>query len=284
VQEKVMRKTVGFIAVLLGVGLYVGCDDGGPSDLTLADLVGSWIGDQFEFTNRDNRMVSVDFVAAGADVAMTVAGNGRYTAAAVEPVGGFTDVITGAMLVEEGYLLMTDDAQPGETIAFAAQLAAGVLTIFSNEVSYDFDVPPDGVEEPADLRAVFRFATGTTVADLVGTWEATEYRYVSSPTPADTIDVIELGGGVNITLDADGRYALAVTLPGELPEDQSGVLMISGDMIYMIDDVDPVDLLVFEYALDGETVTMQGEDSIDFDDPPDGIDDPAVVELVLVRQ
>ncbi|MGD2154445.1 MAG: hypothetical protein PVG79_14340, partial [Gemmatimonadales bacterium] len=227
---------------------------------------------------------SVDFVAAGADVAMTVAGNGRYTAAAVEPVGGFTDVITGAMLVEEGYLLMTDDAQPGETIAFAAQLAAGVLTIFSNEVSYDFDVPPDGVEEPADLRAVFRFATGTTVADLVGTWEATEYRYVSSPTPADTIDVIELGGGVNITLDADGRYALAVTLPGELPEDQSGVLMISGDMIYMIDDVDPVDLLVFEYALDGETVTMQGEDSIDFDDPPDGIDDPAVVELVLVRQ
>jgi len=279
-----MRKTVGLMAVLVGVGLYVGCEDGGPGDLTLADLVGSWVGDQFEFTNRENRMESVDFVAAGADVAMTVAGNGRYTAAAVEPSGGFTDVMTGALLVEEGYLLMTDDEQPGETVAFAAELAGGVLTIISNEVSYDFDVPPDGVEEPADLRAVFRFATGTTVADLVGTWEATEYRYVSSPTPSDTMDVIELGGGVDITLDADGWYALTLRLPGELPEDQSGVLMISGDMIYMIDDVDPGDPLIFEFALDGDTVTMQGEDSIDLDDPPDGIDDPAVVELVLVRQ
>jgi hypothetical protein len=29
---------------------------------------------------------------------------------------------------------------------------------------------------------------------------------------------------------------------------------------------------------------LRGADSIDFNDPPDGIDDPAVVEIVLAQQ
>lgn len=278
-----MRRAGVLFVLVLCAGLYVACDDGGVSDVTLADLVGSWVADQFEFTNQANRAESVDFVAAGADVIMTVASNGRYTAAAVAPFGGGGDVLMGALAVEDGYLLMTDDEEPGETIAFSVDLSGGVLTIFSDELYFDFDVPPDDIEEPADLRGVFRVATGTTVADVVGAWEATEFRFVSSPTPTDTIDVIALGGGLSVTLDPDARYTLLLEMPGELPEIQYGVMMIVGDMMFMLDDVDPGDPGILEYGLVGGTITLLGADVIDFDDPPDGIDDPAVLEIVLER-
>jgi hypothetical protein len=279
-----MRKTGVFLGLLLSAGLSVGCEDGGPSNLALADLVGSWVADEFKFTNQANLAESFDLVAAGADVTMTIAGNGRYSVAAVVPVGGVADMITGALLVEEGVLLITDDESPGATDAFGVDLSGGMLTIFSDEVEYDFDEPADGIDEPADLRAVFRLATGTTVADLVGTWEATEFRFVSSPLPTDTIDAIAEGGGFSVTLAADGRYSLALTMPGELPEDRNGVLIVSGDMLYMIDVAQPEEFTAFEFGLDGETITLRGEDSIDFDDPPDSVNDPAVVEMVLARQ
>jgi hypothetical protein len=280
-----MRRARVLVALVLGAGLFVGCDDdGGPSNVTLANLVGSWIADEFEFTNQENPAESVDLVAAGAVVIMTVAGNGRYTIGAADPFGGGADFIKGALLVEEGVLLATNDDEPGETAAFFVELSGDMLTIFTDEVDYDFDVPSDGITEPADLRAVFQFATGMTAADLAGTWEATEFRFVSSPTPTDTIDVIDLGGGLSVTLGTDASYDLTLTIPDELPDDQSGVALIFGDMIVMIDEVEPEGSIMFEFGLDGETITLRGADSIDFDDPPDGIDDPAVVEIVLAQQ
>ncbi|NIN71242.1 MAG: hypothetical protein GTO46_04755 [Gemmatimonadetes bacterium] len=279
-----MRKAVVLLALVLSTGLFAGCDDGGPSGVTLADLVGSWIGDEFEFTNQANPAESVDLVAAGAVVTMTVASNGRYTIGAADPLGSGADFIKGAMLVEEGFLLATNDDEPGETAAFSVQLTANRLTIFTDEVDYDFDVPPDGINEPADLLAVFEFATGLTAADLAGTWEATEFRFVSTPTPTDTIDVIAQGGGLSVTVAADASYELTLMLPGEVPEIQSGVALLFGDMIVMIDEVSPEGSIRFEYGLAGQTITLRGEDSIDFNDPPDGVDEPAVVELVMELQ
>lgn len=280
-----MKKAGLLFGLVLSAGLLLGCgDDGGLSDITLADLVGSWVGDQFEFSNQVNPAESFDLVAAGALVNMTIAANGRYTIGAAAPFGTGADFIKGALLVEEGFLLVTNDEEPGETVAFAVELSGGVLTIFTDEVSYDFDVPPDGIDEPANLEAAFQFATGTTVADLVGTWEATEFRFVSSPTPTDTIDVIDGGGGLSVTVFADGRYDLTVELPGELPDDQSGVTLIAGDLIVMIDEVNPDGSITFEYGLAGNTITMRGDDVIDFNDPPDGTDEPAVLEIVMQRQ
>ncbi|MGD2215801.1 MAG: hypothetical protein PVJ64_03550 [Gemmatimonadales bacterium] len=279
-----MSRSRVVVALVLSAGLFIGCDDDGGPSLALADLVGSWIADEFEFTNQENPIESVDFIAAGLDVTMTISANGRYTIGAADPLGSGADFIKGALLVEEGFLLVTDDDEPGETIAFSVQLSGDGLTIFTDEVDYDFDVPPDGIDEPADLRAVFQLATGTTVADLVGTWEATEFRFVSSPTPTDTIDVIDLGGGLSVTLVADGRYDMTIELPGELPDDQSGVALVVGDIIVMIDEVAPEGSIRFEYGLAGETITLRGEDSIDFDDPPDGTNEAAVVEMVLERK
>ncbi|UCC82813.1 MAG: hypothetical protein JSW46_17890 [Gemmatimonadota bacterium] len=280
-----MRREVVLFALVLSTGLFVGCDDdGGPSDITLADLVGAWIGEEFKFTNQQNPAESIDFVAAGAVVTMTVAGNGRYTAALANPFGSGADFLKGALLVEEGVLLMTNDEEPGETAAFSVQLSGDMLTIFSDEVDYDFDVPPDGTNEPADLLGVFRFATGLTAADLAGTWEATEFRFVSSPTPTDTIDVIASGGGLSATVQADASYELTLILPPELPEIHYGVVLLFGDMIVLIDEVDPDGSARFEYGLTGQTITLRGEDSIDFNDPPDEIDDPAVVEIVMELQ
>jgi hypothetical protein len=280
-----MRRAVVLFALVLSAGLVVGCDDdGGPGAVTLADLVGSWIGHEFEFTNQANRAESVDLVAAGAVVTMTVASNGRYTIGAANPFGSGADFIKGSMLVEEGILLVTNDDEPGETAAFTAQLSANSLTIFTDEVDYDFDVPPDGITEPADLRAEFQFATGMTAADLAGTWEATEFRFVSTPTPTDTIDVIEGGGGLSVTVGADASYELTLTLPAKLPEIQYGVVLLFGDMIVMIDEVEPAGSIRFEYGLAGGTITLRGEDTADFNVPPDGIEDPAMVEIVMELQ
>ncbi len=215
---------------------------------------------------------------------MTVASNGRYTAGVADPFGSGVGLIKGALLVEEGVLLMTNDDEPGETAAFSVELSGDMLTIFSDEVDYDFDVPPDGINEPADLRAVFQVATGMTAADLAGTWEATEFRFVSSPTPTDTIDVIDQGGGLSVTVGADASYELTLTLPAEVPEIEYGVVLLFGDTIVMIDELDPYGSIRFEYGLAGGTITLRGEDTIDFNDPPDGIDDPAIVEIVMELQ
>jgi hypothetical protein len=82
----------------------------------------------------------------------------------------------------------------------------------------------------------------------------------------------------------DATYSADVTVPGELPDTETGVLMIVEDVMLLIDDIDPVDPMVYTFVLSSGTISLDGDGEIDFDDPPDGITEPANIEMVLQLQ
>lgn len=272
---------VRMAVMLVGAGLMVGCGDDGtsPADLTLADLVGGWTAGEFEFTDQSNPAQSIDLIALGGEVALSLASNGSYTIVMLPPLST-PDVTEGSATVEGGLLVVTDDEAPGETVTFTLTLSGNTLTIETDEVEFDFG----GGDVPADLRAVFSVPVGTAAVDLLGSWEATEWRYVSDPSGADTVDVIGDGGSLAITVAGDATYSADVTVPGELPDTETGVLMIVEDVMLLIDDIDPVDPMVYTFVLSSGTISLDGDGEIDFDDPPDGITEPANIEMVLQLQ
>jgi len=276
-----MRLVRTLTVLVLGAGLMVGCNDDGisPEDLTLADLVGGWSADEFEFTSQSNPAESVDFITLGGEVTLSVADNGRYTIVMLPPQDT-PDVSKGSVDVDGGFLLVTDDETPGDTVTFTLILSGNTLTIETGELEFDFGAG----DEPADLHAVFSVPVGTTAVDLEGTWEATDWRYISEPAGADTIDVIADGGSLTMTVAGDATYSADVTIPGELPITETGVVMIVDDVMLLIDDIVPDDPMVFTFVLSAGTISLEGEGQIDFDDPPDGIDEDATIEIVLVLQ
>jgi hypothetical protein len=214
-------------------------------------------------------------------VTLSLASNGTYTIVIDPPLDAPLEVMRGSTTVAGGFLVVTEDDAPGETVTFTLALSGNTLTIETDDVEFDFN---DTGSVAADLRAVLRAPTGTTAVDLLGTWDATEWRYISFPTGADTIDVIGDGGSLTITVAGDATYSADVTVPGELPDTETGVLLIVQNVMTMIDHIDPTDPRTYTFVLSGSTISLEGDGEIDFNDPPDGITEAATIEMVLQRQ
>ena len=122
---------------------------------------------------------------------------------------------------------------------------------------------------------------GITIADLAGTWDATTATFVEV-VGSGFVDVIADGGSVTLTITGDGRFTFVLTLPGESPETASGTMHFEEDALVMTFDDDPSDPVFFIFFFSDDTLTLSGEDEFDFDD--DGVDEPAILTLVLQRR
>ena len=121
---------------------------------------------------------------------------------------------------------------------------------------------------------------GITIADLAGTWDATTATF-EGVVGSGFVDVIADGGSVTLTITGDGRFTFVLTLPGESPETASGTMHFEEDALVMTFDDDPSDAVFFIFFLSDDTLTLAGEDEFDFDD---GVDEPAILTLVLQRR
>jgi len=102
-----------------------------------------------------------------------------------------------------------------------------------------------------------------TIADLVGTWNATSIVYTNTATD-QSINAYLLGARLQITVAADGSYTGSLTEPFGTPEDISGTVIIQGNSITITDDAAPGDNAVGTFTLSGNTLTITAQDEFDF--------------------
>jgi hypothetical protein len=277
-----MKRSRVFIGGLLAVVLAAGCgsDDGSApnGDLTLEGLVGTWNATLFKYTSRTNPNLSVDAIAAGGVASMSVGSEGDYSVVVVIP-GDPVNVIKGSLVVTDGTIVV-HDAREDETLTFQATITGLALAMLTNHATFDF--VGAGNEELATLEIVWEPASGTSMADLEGTWEGAELLFISQPDEADTVDVISDGGSLTLIIDDDGSYGLAMTLPEDLPALENGTVFIDEARLILIGDSPLSDVMVFNFELAADTLFLDGNSEYDFDD--DGTDEPALIEAELQRQ
>jgi len=122
--------------------------------------------------------------------------------------------------------------------------------------------------------------TGPSEDELTGSWLATKVELVSVANPATKVDLVALGGTVRLVLSASNTYTLTLVVPGEPQEVITGTWSASEDVLTLTDDDGD---LQFEMSLSGDTLTLSGADA-EFDFNDDSIDEPAKVNLTLVRE
>jgi hypothetical protein len=147
------------ISILITLGaVALGCGDStGSTEVTLADLVGTWTADQFEFTNQANTAQRFDVVANGGSFEVTVAANGTITGSFDFIVDDGT--IDGTISVGGGVItFINTDVVPPDTLSFGNfVLAEDVLTLTDTNQEFPFGmltVPPDPTPLPASLAVV----------------------------------------------------------------------------------------------------------------------------------
>lgn len=69
-------------------------------------------------------------------------------------------------------------------------------------------------------------ATDVELADLVGTWTASEARLADAANLNETLDILALGWAVSLAIEASGTYTLTVEQPGEAPDVRTGSIVV----------------------------------------------------------
>jgi len=120
------------------------------------------------------------------------------------------------------------------------------------------------------------------VADLVGTWEATSFLWVSDADANVTFELVGAGGSFALVIAADGSFTGNFAMGTEV-ETFAGTISISGSNLVITDDPDIDGPSTLAFTLDGNTLTMTDNDeTFDFDD--DGVEEDANSVMVLERQ
>jgi hypothetical protein len=109
---------------------------------------------------------------------------------------------------------------------------------------------------------------GTLIGDLVGEWEATEYRYSRVADPTQVVDMIAQGVTFTFIVEPDSRFTSVVN-----GSEHTSEFTVEGDE-FLTRDV----TLVFQLVDD--EMTLEGSVDHDFGSGSE----PATLELVLVRQ
>lgn len=122
-----------------------------------------------------------------------------------------------------------------------------------------------------------------TVADLVGTWNATTATF-TAVTGGQSEEVIALAASMRITISSSGAYTLAVSVPGEPDETEIGTMTVTMGRITATPN-DPLEdpVVIDIVSLSGDNLTLFFDDE-EFDFTDDSIDNPTDATLTVVMQ
>jgi hypothetical protein len=105
-------------------------------------------------------------------------------------------------------------------------------------------------------------SAGVAETDLVGTWEATAFKFSDFGDPVMDVDVIGMDGSVTMTVNADRTFTLTVTIVG--PEVTNGTWELQGDDLLILTDSGEVDGSELTVSLSGTRLTVYSDD-VEFD-------------------
>lgn len=125
---------------------------------------------------------------------------------------------------------------------------------------------------------------GVNLADLVGTWTATQFEFTNRADRSQKVDIIPQGGALTFTILPDGRYIfdLQLPFPGVAPERSRGQVRVQGNRIVLDDNNPEVPDLDGTVSLSGDILTVTA-DNVPFDFDLDGTNELASIVLVLRR-
>jgi hypothetical protein len=123
-------------------------------------------------------------------------------------------------------------------------------------------------------------STGVQPADLEGTWRVTDLVYTGVVGDVRVDVIVDFTATAVIVIEADGAFQMTITIGGDNDGD-SGTLTVTGNEIEM--DFGG-QLASGTIARDGETVTIELDSGVEFDFDQNGTDDPAMAQLVMVKQ
>lgn len=119
---------------------------------------------------------------------------------------------------------------------------------------------------------------GFTLADLVGTWDASVFVFVSQTSPPDSADFIAEGVDVRLTVAANGDFSIVMWGADNILDIMTGTVSVSDRTIVVNDDEEPGNPTSFAGSLSGNTLRMD-TDEVEFDFGSG--DEPADLHLVL---
>jgi len=119
-------------------------------------------------------------------------------------------------------------------------------------------------------------STGITAEDLAGTWEATEIVFTNQANTSESVDVVDLGASLTVTVSASGTVSTVFDDGQGGTDSDSGTLSVDGSTLTIGGET-------FEAERSGDELTLtDATNEFDFDD--DGTDEAANLVIRLVRQ
>ena len=129
--------------------------EGGPFEIS--ELAGNWEATSAFFTNKNDNE-SLDIVADGGSVSLTVQSNGRCTFT-IDPVDRESYMESGEMFWElfegEYFFSIIFDDFPGDWSSFGATLTTTTFRMNGGPDSGEYDFNNDGTSESASLGFTF---------------------------------------------------------------------------------------------------------------------------------
>ncbi len=124
-------------------------------------------------------------------------------------------------------------------------------------------------------------ATGVEPDDLAGTWTATSIVFTQTAAPNATLDVVDVDGAtVTLVLAAEATYTFTFTSPLEPTENEAGAYTVTGTNL----NLSPTGTgspETFTISRDGDTMTLTGSDTFEFD--PQVGEEAATMVITLTR-
>ena len=103
-------------------------------------------------------------------------------------------------------------------------------------------------------------STGVTEADLVGTWNATAFKYSDFGDPVMDFDIIGMGGSVQIMIAANDAYTVTVTIPLVGPQVINGTWVLQSGNKLILTDAGETDGVEMTVSISGTTLTVHSTD------------------------
>jgi hypothetical protein len=93
----------------------------------------------------------VDLIEEGGSATLVISANGAYTLT-VTPPSADPYASSGFMILDSGFLFVTDNDVPGQATVYGMNFNGDTLALATDEVGFDFN--GDSVEDPAVLELV----------------------------------------------------------------------------------------------------------------------------------
>jgi hypothetical protein len=99
-----------------------------------------------------------------------------------------------------------------------------------------------------------------SISDLAGTWTATRVIFTVIADPQQHADLIALGGGTVLVIEADGSCRWEQTFPGDDPPqvDRATVSLSGGNLVFEFLDGEG-GTLTLAFTLSGNVLTLVGD-------------------------